>query len=58
MEIEDIIVFNEDYRIFICLEHEYALIKPTIYLYKEYKSLSKKQRKQIVELYRHQEAVL
>ena len=58
MEIEDIIVFNEDYRIFICLEHGYALTKPAIHLYEEHKSLSKDQRKRIVELHRHQEAVL
>ena len=41
MEIKDIIVFNEDYRIFICLEHGYALTKPAIHLYKKYKLLFK-----------------
>ena len=51
MKIKDIIVFNEDYRIFICLEHGYTLTKPAIHLYEEHKLLFKDQRKQIVELY-------
>jgi superfamily II DNA helicase RecQ len=54
---EDFIIFNEDYKIFICLEHGYALTKPASHLYEEHKSLSKQQRKRLVELHQHQEAV-
>jgi hypothetical protein len=37
---EDFIIFNEDYKIFICLEHGYAFTRPTTHLYEEHKSLS------------------
>jgi superfamily II DNA helicase RecQ len=57
MEVEDIIIFNADYKIFICLEHGYALTKPATHLYEEHKSLSKEQRKAIVQRHQHEEAV-
>lgn len=58
MDEQDIIIFNEEYRIFICLEHGYAIVKPAVHLYEEHKSLTKEQRKKIVQHHQHQKAIV
>ncbi|KEF50790.1 uncharacterized protein A1O9_13158 [Exophiala aquamarina CBS 119918] len=55
---EEFIIYNEDYHIFICTQHGYALTKPAVHLYEEHKELSKEERKKITNQHKHQEAIL
>ena len=53
----ELIVFNEEYQIFICRQHQYAVTNVATHLYEEHKELSKDERKTIAARYKDQRAV-